>query len=251
MPTGAALARARTAYTIIGAAIAAVLFVVLALVGLGVLWSLLIGVVLGAAAAWGIYVSADAIALKALGATPMPDGAYPRLENLLHGLTVANGFRDPALYVVDDAAPNAAAVGRTPRHSGLVVTTGLLDRLERVELEGVLAHELTRVRTRQTFLNVTAATLIGRPLGFAEGLAARLGGRLVGADAPVHTDLAGVGITRYPPGLTGALVSMRTDGRVVKTNPKAYRHLWLNVPEGPIVDLAFSLDDRIAVLQEL
>ena len=60
--------------------------------------------------------------------------------------------------MVDDAAPNAAAVGRTPKHSGLIVTTGLLERLRRIELEGVLAHELTRVRSGETLIGVTAGS---------------------------------------------------------------------------------------------
>lgn len=251
MVSSAAIGRARAAYIALVVVVAAIISVVGLIAGLGLIWAILVGVVLGLAAGAAIYLTADSTAVNALGAQPLAEGTYPRLENLIDGLTVAHGFRSPALYVIDDAAPNAAVVGRTPQHSSLILTTGLLERLERVELEGVLAHELTRIRSRQNFVNVTVATLVGRPLGFAERLAASLAGHLVNPDTPVLTDVAGASITRYPPGLAGALVSMRKDGRVVKSNPRAYRHLWLNVPESPIIEQTFTLDDRIAVLQEL
>lgn len=251
MESSAATGRARAAYLVLAGLVATVVLVLGLIIGLGLIWAILIGLVVGLALSAAVYLTADSIALSALGARSLPEGTYPRLENLIDGLTVAHGFRTPALYVIDDAAPNAAVVGRSPRHSSLVLTTGLLERLQRVELEGVLAHELTRIRSGQTFVNVTVATLIGRPLGFAEGLATSLAGRLVSPDTPVLTDAAGAEITRYPPGLAGALVSMRQDGRVIKANPRAYRHLWLNVPGGTVVEQTFTLDDRIAVLQEL
>ncbi len=251
MPGDAALTRAKAAYGIVGLIVAVVLLVILALVGLGVLWAVLIALVIGVAVAVSLYLVADNLALKALGATPLASGSEPRLENLVEGLAVAHGFRQPELFVVDDTAPNAAVIGRTPELARLVLTRGLIDRLERVELEGVLAHELMRVRTRQPFLNVTIATLIARPLGFAPGLAASLAGRMLDADTSVLTDAAGVRVTRYPPGLRAGLESIRTDGRVVAVNPRAYRHLWLDVPEGGVLEPAFSLDDRIAVLHEL
>jgi heat shock protein HtpX len=251
MGSSAVIGRARAAYVALVAVVAGIVLVVGLVAGLGLIWAILAGLVLGLAAGAAIYLTADSKALSALGAQPLAASTYPRLENLIDGLTVAHGFRSPALYVIDDAAPNAAVVGRTPQHSSLILTTGLLERLERVELEGVLAHELTRIRSRQTFVNVTVATLVGRPLGFADGFATWLAGHLVSPDTPVLTDLAGASITRYPPGLAGALVSMRKDGRVVKSNPRAYRHLWLNVPDSPIIEQTFTLDDRIAVLQEL
>ena len=97
---------------------------VLAVAGLGVVWAVLIAVVFAAALACLAYLRADALALSALGARPMADGEMPHLENLVSGLVVANGFRMPVLHVVNDAAPNAAAVGRHPKHSALVVTSG-------------------------------------------------------------------------------------------------------------------------------
>lgn len=251
MPTAAALSRARAAYGVVGGVIAVVVLVVGLLVGLGLVWSLLVALVLGGAIAAALYLGADAMALKALGAEPMAEGSRPRLENLLEGLTVAHGFRSPDVHLVQDSAPNAAVVGRSPSDASLVLTTGLLERLDRVELEGVLAHELMRIRTRQTVVNVSAATVGGRVLGFAPGLSRRVAGALLDTDAPVLTDFAGSGITRYPPGLCAALQSIHADGRTVATNPAAYRHLWLNPPGDAIAVQTFSIEDRIAVLQEL
>jgi heat shock protein HtpX len=251
MPAAAALGRARAAYGAVGVLVGLVALFVGVLVGFGFLWALLVAILVGAACATGLYLSADALAMRALGAERIAPGSHPRLENVLEGLSVAHGFRQPELHLIDDAAPNAAVVGRTPRSSCLILTTGLLERLGRVELEGVLAHELMRIRTRQPFLDVTVATLIARPLGFAPGLSSSLARRVLDTDTLVLTDAAGAAITRYPPGLRGGLESIRSDGRVVKNNPRAYRHLWMDVPEGAVVEPAFSLDDRIAVLHEL
>ena len=146
MADAAARTRAQVAHVLAGAVVAVVVFLVGLLVGLGLLWSALVALVVGAAAALVVYFTADAMALRALGASPIDPGTHPRLENLVEGLTVAHGFRQPDLFLVDDAAPNAAVIGRTPQTSKLIVTSGLLERLERVELEGVLAHELKHIR---------------------------------------------------------------------------------------------------------
>ncbi len=251
MTPALAVRRAAIAYACFAAVAAVVVAVILILIGLGVLWAVLIAVVVAGAVAWLVHVQADSAALRALGAQPAEVGSLPRLENLVEGLVVANGFRMPAIHVVDDAAPNAAAVGRTPKHSALVVTTGLLERLKRIELEGVVAHELSRIRARETLAGVTAGQLLGRFLGFAEGLSSNLAGHLLEPTATLRADLAGVEITRYPPGLAAALTSMRADGRVPTKNPRAYRHLWVNVPEGSLATQDFALADRIDVLQEL
>ncbi len=243
-----AIRRSVLAHSILAGGIAVLLGVFLALAGLGILWGILLGLAIGSALSWFAHTRADVVALKAIGARRLAEGELPKLENLVSGLAVANGFRMPALYIVDDAAPNAAVVGRTSKHSGLVVTSGLLERLRRVELEGVIAHELSQVRTRQTMLGVTAGLLIG---WLPEGLASLLGERMMSRRATVEADLSGVELTRYPPGLAAALTSMRADGRSLKLNPRAYRHLWINVAEGAMVTPEFSLDTRIQVLHEL
>ena len=84
-----------------------------------------------------------AIALAASRAKPADGPEYARYHNLVEGLCIAAGLPKPRLYVVDDPAPNAFATGRNPKHAAVAVTTGLLEKMNRVELEGVLAHELS------------------------------------------------------------------------------------------------------------
>jgi heat shock protein HtpX len=218
--------------------------------GLGV-WSIALGVIVGAGVAALAFLRGDQLALSALGAERLEPGRYPQLDNIVEGLVVSNGFRMPTLYVVDDAAPNAFVVGRTARHGALAVTTGLVESLRRIELEGVLAHELSRIRSGETRAGVTAATLICRPLGFTGGFAESLAARLVDPAAGVRSDLAGVALTRYPPGLAAALAKLEADGRTVARNPRAYRHLWIDPPADAIAGAQFSISDRVEVLTEL
>jgi len=242
--------RSAIAYAVVAATIAVVITAIGWPLGLGV-WALVLGVILGTAVAVFAHLRGDQLALDALGAQPLEPGRYPQLENLVEGLVVSNGFRMPDLYVVDDGAPNAFVVGRTQRHGALAVTTGLVEGLRRIELEGVIAHELSRIRSGETRGAVTAATLVCRPLGFADGLAESLAGRLVDPAGGVRADLAGVTLTRYPPGLAAALHAMVADGRTVVCDSRAYRHLWINPPAGSMVGQQFTIDDRVEVLTEL
>jgi heat shock protein HtpX len=111
-----------------------------ALTGYG-LWGTIIALVISAAIAFASYWKADAIALAVSRAHPADPAQYQRLHNLVEGLCIASGLPKPRIYIVDDPAPNAFATGRNPRHAAIAVTTGLLEKLNRVELEGVLAHE--------------------------------------------------------------------------------------------------------------
>ena len=103
---------------------------------------LAIALVVAIASAWAAYWKSDAIALQMSRAVPADAHTYARLHNLVEGLCIASGLPKPRIYVIDDAAPNAFATGRNPKHAAIAVTTGLLDMMTRVELEGVLAHEL-------------------------------------------------------------------------------------------------------------
>lgn len=231
-------------------AIAVVVFIVLIWFlpwWLTILLALVIG---GGVVAW-VHRSADNIVLRKVGATAAVPGAHERLENLADGLCVANGFHRPSLYVIDDGALNALAVGRTPQTAAVAVTTGLIDTLTTIELEGVLAHELSKIRSKDTLLATNVAVFVGLPLGAFGGLASKLGQQFLGAQRSVRADMAGVQMTRYPPGLQAALAKMHQDGRQLKTSPVATRHLWINMPDGSLVPAEFALEDRIALLQEL
>ena len=92
---------------------------------------------------------------------PADPEEYRRLHNLVEGLCIAGGLPKPGVYIVDDPAPNAFATGRNPKHAAIAVTTGLLEKLNRVELEGVIAHELSHIRNYDILVSTLAVTLVG------------------------------------------------------------------------------------------
>ncbi len=107
------------------------------------------------------YWKSDSIALAMSHAHPADPQKYARLHNLVEGLCIASGLPKPRLYVVEDQAPNAFATGRNPKHAAVAVTTGLLEKMNRVELEGVLAHELSHVKNYDILTQTLAVTLVG------------------------------------------------------------------------------------------
>ena len=118
---------------------------------------------LGIAAVMSIasYRYGDRIVLRVSRARPAGEQEYPKLHNLMEGLAIAAGIPKPDLYVIPEPAPNAFATGRDPEHASVAVTQGLIDTMNRVELEGVLAHELAHVKNRDMLVNTLAATLVG------------------------------------------------------------------------------------------
>src|SRR5688572_1313592 len=179
-------------------------------------------------------------------AMPADPVQFARYHNLVEGLCIASGLPKPRLYVIDDPAPNAFATGRNPRHAAVAVTTGLLERMNRVELEAVIAHELSHVKNYDILVSTLAVTLVGvvgplpdfagRFIGFGGGSGRRcdrdgaagvfiaIFGFLLLILAPLFArvmqaavsrrreglaDLTGVSITRYPPGLISALEKLR------------------------------------------
>jgi heat shock protein HtpX len=107
------------------------------------------------------YWNSDKVALALTRAQPADPHTYARLYNLVEGLCIASGLPQPKLYIVDDPAPNAFATGRDPKHASLAVTSGLLDKMNRVELEGVLAHELSHVKNYDILISSIAVCLVG------------------------------------------------------------------------------------------
>ena len=93
--------------------------------------------------------------------SPADPQEYRRLYNLVEGLCIAGGLPKPRIYVVDDPAPNAFATGRNPKHAAIAVTTGLLEKMNRVELEGVLAHELSHIKNYDILVSTLAVTMVG------------------------------------------------------------------------------------------
>jgi heat shock protein HtpX len=231
---------------------------------------LLIALAIAAALAFGSYWKSDAIALAMSHARPADPTQYARLHNLVEGLCIAAGLPKPRVYVVEDDAPNAFATGRDPKHAAIAVTTGLLQKLNRIELEGVLAHELSHVKNYDILVSTLAVTMVGlvallsdwglrflwwggprhrddqrsgggggpaaalAVLGFAFLLLAPLAAKLmqfaVSRRREALADITGVSLTRYPPGLAAALEKLRDDQTVVHSGSRATAHLWIESP---------------------
>ncbi len=210
-----------------------------------------------AAASFGAWWKSAAAALVLNQARPAAEAQHPRLHNVVEGLCIAGGLPKPRLYVVADDAPNAFATGRNPRHAAIGVTSGLLEKLNRVELEGVLAHELSHIKSYDTLVSTLAVTLVGVVTG------GRLVPLTVSRRRELLADVSSVALTRYPPGLISALRKLRDDATVVRSGSRATAHLWIEPPaapvasegRGPWLNRLFethpSLDERISALGEL
>jgi heat shock protein HtpX len=227
----------------------------LALVVGVVVWlidDLVVGVVVGVivgAAVGGIYFSMMRAAavpglLRAIQATPAPADRFPRYVNLIEGLCISSGIAEPELFWIDDERINLMVVGR-PGEAAMVVTSGLLEELNRVELEGVLAEGLVRIRSYDAHLSAQAATFIcgplirngpvypGRPMWMVKPFAAWRAARLRSAlddQRDMLADLDAVSLTRYPPGLCDAFKKAESRGTAVPECSWGAAHLWLLDP---------------------
>jgi heat shock protein HtpX len=122
---------------------------------------IVVALLVAGGAAFASYWKSDAVALRMSRARPAPVGEYARYHNIVEGLCIASGLPKPRLYIVDDPAPNAFATGRNPRNAAVAVTTGLLEKMNRIELEGVLAHELSHVKNYDILVSTLAVTMVG------------------------------------------------------------------------------------------
>jgi heat shock protein HtpX len=106
-----------------------------------------------------MYFFSDKVALAATGARPVEEHELPNVYTIVRSLTQREGMPMPRIYLIPSAQPNAFATGRSPSHAAVAVTTGILQIMDRQELEGVLAHELSHVRNRDVLISTIAATV--------------------------------------------------------------------------------------------
>jgi heat shock protein HtpX len=234
---------------------------------------MVVAFVLAGAMAFFSYWRADKIALAVSRAKPADPAEYRRLYNLVEGLCIASGLPQPAIYVVDDPAPNAFATGRNPEHAAIAVTTGLLAMMNRVELEGVVAHELSHIKNYDILVSTLAVTLVGaialvtdmaiRMMWWNGGRSRRSGDQNNGGNplaivgfallilAPfvaramqatisrkreTLADISACQLTRYPPGLISALEKLQADTTVTHAATSATAHLWIEQPMSGVGD---------------
>ncbi len=233
-------------------------------------WGLVIALLIAGGMSIGSYVYGDRMVLAATGARAVTSEEEPRLHNIVEGLAIAAGLPKPTVYVVNEQAPNAFATGRDPEHSSIAVTQGLLQMMDRVELEGVIGHEMSHVKDRDILLGTIVATLVGAAIllseffmrswfwgggrrsggdgdggggiaqlvifavGFALLILAPLAGQLiklsVSRNREYLADAEGALLTRYPPGLVSALQKIEAAPTAMRAANNATAHLWLSQP---------------------
>jgi heat shock protein HtpX len=241
----------------------------------GVAIAFLIALVMSLAA----YFSGDKMVLAVSRAKRIEKRDSPQLFNVIEELSIAGGLPMPAVYVIDDTAPNAFATGRDPAHASVAITSGLMQKLNREELQGVMAHELSHVGNRDILYATMIGVLVGsiammsdfflRSFFWGGGRRRRSGGSggaaglivlvvaiVLAILAPICArllqlavsrqreylaDASAVKLTRYPEGLASALEKISGDREVLEVANRATQHLYIVNPIKPFEKRAANL----------
>ena len=228
---------------------------------------LAVGGVLGAALTLSAYYSGDKALLFASRAGQIRKADAPQLFNVVEEMSIAAGLPMPKVYVIDDTAPNAFATGRDEKHAAVAVTTGLLQKLKRDELQGVIAHEMSHIGNRDILFAMMMGVMVGlvallcdaflysmwlgggrrrssRRGGGAEAIL-MIAGLLLAILAPIFAkilqlavsrqreylaDATAVRLTRHPEGLARALEKISSDREVLEVANRATQHLYIVNP---------------------
>ena len=225
---------------------------------------------LGGLIALGTYFQGDKLVLAASGARPVDEQTAPQLMNVVQEMAIAANIPMPAVYIIDDSAPNAFATGRDPKHASMAITTGLLEKLDREELQGVIGHELSHVRNLDIRFSLIVGVLVGsiallsdfflrwtwwgggpRSRSNREGgggalqavmvvvaivlavlapIAARLVQLAVSRQREYLADASSVDLTRNPAGIERALAKIAEDQEVLEVANRATQHLYFTNP---------------------
>lgn len=209
------------------------------------------------------YFWSDKIVLGISGAKPVKHDENKELYHTVENLCIAAGLPTPKIYTIDDSAPNAFATGRDPKHAAICFTTGILDKLNKTELEGVTAHELSHVGNRDTLLMAVVAVLVGtiallsdffmRSMWFGgrdrdrennntifivlaivaailAPIVATLIQLAVSRRRELLADASGVLLTRYPEGLISALQKISSDKEPLEAANRGTAHMYIINP---------------------
>ena len=251
-----------------------VLVVLGALIGMaaagGDLGGAIVGLVIAGAVAFILtlvaFYQGDSIVLTMNGAREITHAENPQLFNVVEELSIASGLPMPKVYLIDDSAPNAFATGRDPAHASVAITSGLLEKLDRNELQGVMAHEMSHVRNYDIRFAMLLVVLVGTIvlisdlfLRMLRGTRLRSRGKGGGAAMLVVlllalvfaiiapplamliqlaisrqreylADASAVDLTRYPEGLAGALEKIQADHEPLEVANRATAHLYIVNP---------------------
>jgi heat shock protein HtpX len=248
-----------------------------------------IAVGLSLVSVWGSYYGSDRLVLTMTGAKLITENDNPKLFNLVHEVVIASGLPMPKVAIVVDPAPNAFATGRNPEHALIAFTTGILDAMDRDQLQGVIAHEMSHVANRDTLVSAVAASTAGAIAILSDFLMRMMffGGRrdsnsnsnpialvvslIVLIMAPIAAvllksaisrkreslaDATAVSFTRNPAGLRSALEVLARDSTVVQQRSTAVAHIWIESPlDAKSVSKLFAshppIEERIATLRAM
>ena len=239
---------------------------------------------------WGSYYGSDKLVITMTGAQVITREDAPELFNLIEEVVIASGLPMPKVAIVEDTAPNAFATGRDPEHALIAFTTRILEVMDRDELQGVIAHEMSHVANRDTLVSAVAATTAGaiailsdfmmRMMWFGGGrdrrdsnsnpimlvvslavmilapIAAMLLKSAISRKRESLADATAVSYTRNPAGLRKALEVLASDTTVVRQKSNAVAHIWIESPlDGKAVSKLFSthppIEERIATLKAM
>jgi heat shock protein HtpX len=231
--------------------------------------ALILAIGFGSLSGVASYFGGDKLVLTVSGARPVDEASAPQLLNVVREMAIAANVPMPKVYIIDDTAPNAFATGRDPQHASVAITTGLLEKLDREELQGVLGHELSHVRNFDIRFALIVGVLVGSVALLADfflrftfwGGGRRGGDRDRGGGglqaimfvvaialsilAPIATrmvqlainrqreylaDASSVGLTRNPYGLERALAKISTDQEVLEVANRATQHMYFTNP---------------------
>ena len=244
---------------------------------------------LGVGAALYAYYFGASTVLSAMGAQEADPRQYQQLYNLVQALSIGAGLPMPKVYVIDDPSPNAFATGRDPQHAAVTVTTGLLQMMNREELEGVLAHEMSHIKNFDVRLLLVVTTMIGLAaiiasmywngawrirsrddravlVVFAIGIIFTLLAFLVGPlmqlalsrDRESLADVSGVQLTRNPTGLISALKKIAQNEKPMQKFNHATAAMLIDNPaehHGSFFNHLFDthppIEERIAALEKI
>ena len=239
---------------------------------------------------WGSYYASDSLVLRMTGARVIEESENPKLFGLIQEVIIASGLPMPKVAIVQDTAPNAFATGRNPEHALIAFTTGILEAMDREQLQGVIAHEMSHVGNRDTLVSAIAATTAGaiallsdflmRMMWFGGGrrdrgsnsnpialvlslfvlilapIAAVLLRSAISRRREALADATAVSFTRNPAGLRSALEVLAADSTVVRAKSNAVAHIWIESPlDASSVSKLFAthppIQERIAALRAM
>ncbi len=193
------------------------------------------------------YFAGDKLVLAQSQARELAAGEEPQLRNIVETLAIGLGIQPPKIYVIEDTAPNAFATGRDPKHASIAVTRGLLQKMDRTELEGVLAHEMSHVinrdirvlrsmwwgrggRSRDRGNAAALIAVIALVLAILTPIIATLIQLAVSRQREYLADASGALLTRYPQGLASALQKIAGDPEPLESANKATASLYIANP---------------------